>query len=105
MGATFSYNMEYFGPHTRLVFTPLTERAFLTLTIALKSFSCGALIGPSGTGKSDTIKDLAKVIIHVQFCPVLLFVHLIKSMHLLLISPFIVWVGYKNYFLNIVYCY
>ena len=61
MGATFAYNMEYHGPYAPLVFTPLTERAFLTLTMALKSFSCGSLIGPAGTGKSETINELSKV--------------------------------------------
>ena len=61
MGATFSYNMEYYGPCAQLVFTPLTERAFLTLTMALKAFSCGSLIGPAGMGKSETINDLSKV--------------------------------------------
>ncbi len=62
MGSTFCYDMEYLGPKTRLVFTPLTERAYLSLTMAMKSFYCGTLIGPPGTGKSETIRDLAKVI-------------------------------------------
>ena len=61
MGATFAYDHEYLGPTPRLIFTPLTERAYLTLTLAMSSFACGTLIGPSGTGKSETIKDLAKV--------------------------------------------
>ena len=61
MGAQFSYDHEYLGPQARLVFTPLTERAYLSLAIAMKSFSCGTLIGPQGTGKSETVRDLACV--------------------------------------------
>ena len=61
MGAQFSYDHEYLGPQARLVFTPLTERAYLSLAVAMKSFSCGTLIGPQGTGKSETVRDLACV--------------------------------------------
>ena len=61
LGNTFMYNYEYLGPSQRLVLTPLTHRAFLSLTQAVKNFHCGTLIGPAGTGKSETIKDLAKV--------------------------------------------
>ena len=61
LGATFSYDQEYIGPTTRLVFTPLTERAYLNLTMAMHSFQAGTLTGPPGTGKTETVKDLAKV--------------------------------------------
>lgn len=57
----FHYDYEYLGPDNKLVLTPLTERAFLSLTQALKNFHCGTLIGPPGTGKSETVKDLSKV--------------------------------------------
>ncbi|XP_013418883.1 dynein heavy chain domain-containing protein 1-like [Lingula anatina] len=62
LGATFLYDHEYLGPSERLVFTPLTERAYLTLTLALRTFHCGTLVGPAATGKSETIKDLAKTL-------------------------------------------
>lgn len=61
LGNTFKYDYEYLGPYNRLVQTPLTERAYLSLTQALKNFHCGTLIGPPGVGKSETVKDLAKV--------------------------------------------
>jgi len=61
LGTTFNYDYEYLGPVDRLVLTPLTERAFLSLTQSLKYFHCGTLVGPAGTGKSATIKELAKV--------------------------------------------
>ena len=41
--------------------TPLTDRALLSLTLAMKNFYCGTLIGPAGVGKSETVKELSKV--------------------------------------------
>lgn len=61
LGTSFNYDYEYHGPSMRLVLTPLTERAFLSLTQAIKNFHCGTLVGPSGVGKSETVKELAKV--------------------------------------------
>lgn len=58
---TFFYDYEYLGPSPSLVITPLTERTTLSLTQSLRSFHCSMLIGPSGTGKTDIIKHLAKV--------------------------------------------
>ena len=61
MGASFAYDCEYLGPTPRLVMTPLTERAYLSLTMAINSYNTGVLMGPPGTGKSDTIYDVSKV--------------------------------------------
>ena len=61
MGLSFVYDCEYFGGIERPVFTPVTERVFLSLTSAVKSFHCGTLTGCAGIGKSRTIADLAVV--------------------------------------------
>ncbi|XP_035689698.1 dynein heavy chain 7, axonemal-like [Branchiostoma floridae] len=56
------YDYEYLGPVNRLILTPLTDRCLLSLSGSVQSFACGAVMGPEGVGKSETVAELARAL-------------------------------------------
>lgn len=62
LNSSISYGNEYLGNFQRIVMTPLTERCMHSVLLAFQ-YQLNALIeGPTATGKSETIKDLAKAL-------------------------------------------
>lgn len=60
--AEFHYGWEYLGIGDALVRTKLTSKCFLILSEALRRGYGGSPFGPAGTGKTETVKAMGRIL-------------------------------------------
>ncbi|XP_008294462.1 dynein heavy chain domain-containing protein 1 [Stegastes partitus] len=74
LGHHFQYGFEYSGPEDWvMVNTPSTDQARLGILLALSSYKCGFVSGPSMSGKKKVVVQLGKAlgrqVVILQCCP------------------------------------
>lgn len=64
LDTAYSYGSEFYGTDCGVALTPITERCFLTMSLALNQCMGAHITGPVGVGKTETIRGLANIFGH-----------------------------------------
>ncbi len=59
---SFNFFNNLVGSYHRLVITPLTDRVWMTISVAFQNKLIANPAGPAGTGKTECCKDFSKVL-------------------------------------------
>ncbi|XP_076466964.1 uncharacterized protein LOC143298129 [Babylonia areolata] len=61
LDTAYSYGTEFYGTDCGVALTPVTERCFVTMAMALNQCLGARITGPVGVGKTETIRGLANI--------------------------------------------
>ncbi|CAG5121563.1 unnamed protein product, partial [Candidula unifasciata] len=62
LDSQYGYGTEFYGTDAGIPISPVTEKCFLSMSLALKQMMGTLLVGPPGSCKTETVKGLANIL-------------------------------------------